>query len=235
MATPFEAVHLESEAEAKTSPPSSRGWMKKTAIVATLGLGVVAFLAMPGAKKCQSLDFGAFQGKSSLGVDAQMVLKADALKSVKKRSLAEKIVMKAMRSTGHKYSQHYEQHEVRSLPADPADAARQMLTKDEIIAYKKQKNADRMRKATNAYCAFNVLEAFVSVVGMGDDINAIIRTCPAPRDGESELACQVNGAILVTWVANAAAKLSYAASNCALNLNVDAVFRGRDRPCLRDG
>ncbi|CAE7282277.1 unnamed protein product [Symbiodinium natans] len=223
MAAPFEAVHLESDAEAKTSPPSSRGWMKKTAIVATLGLGVVAFLAMPGAKKCQSLDFGAFQGKSSLGVDAQMALKADALKSVKKRSLAEKIVMKAMRSTGHKYSQHYEQHEVRSLPADPADAARQMLTKDEIIAYKKQKNADRMRKATNAYCAFNVLEAFVSVVGMGDDINAIIRTCPAPRDGESELACQVNGAILVTWVANAAAKLSYAASNCALNLNVDAV------------
>ncbi|CAE7282296.1 unnamed protein product [Symbiodinium natans] len=223
MAAPFEAVHPESDAEAKTSPPSSRGWMKKTALVATLGLGVVAFLAMPGAKKCQSLDFGAFQGKSSLGVDAQMALKADALKSVKKRSLAEKIVMKAMRSTGHKYSQHYEQHEVRSLPADPADAARQMLTKDEIIAYKKQKNADRMRKATNAYCAFNVLEAFVSVVGMGDDINAIIRTCPAPRDGESELACQVNGAILVTWVANAAAKLSYAASNCALNLNVDAV------------
>ncbi|CAE7378622.1 SCN5A, partial [Symbiodinium sp. KB8] len=56
-----------------------------------------------------------------------------------------------------------------------------------------------------------------------DDINAIIRTCPAPRDGESELACQVNGAVLVTWVANAAAKLSYAATNCALNLNVDAV------------
>ena len=36
-------------------------------------------------------------------------------------------------------------------------------------------------------------------------------------------ACQVNGAVLVTWVANAAAKLSYAATNCALNLNVDAV------------
>ena len=41
-----------------------------------------------------------------------------------------------------------------------------------------------------------LVEAFVSAVGMGDDINAIIRTCPAPRDGESELACQVNGAIL---------------------------------------
>ena len=33
-------------------------------------------------------------------------------------------------------------------------------------------------------------QAFVSVVGMGDDINGMIRTCPPPRDGESELACQ---------------------------------------------
>ena len=128
-----------------------------------------------------------------------------------------------MKSTGRKYSKHFQQREVRALPADPADAAREMLTKDEIVAYKATRRQQRMRKATNAYCAFNVLEAFVSVVGMGDDINAIIRTCPAPRDGESELACQVNGAVLVTWVANAAAKLSYAATNCALNLNVDAV------------
>ena len=39
-------------------------------------------------------------------------------------------------------------------------------------------------------------QAFVSVVGMGDDINGIIRTCPAPRDGESELACQAGP----TWM-----------------------------------
>jgi hypothetical protein len=71
-------------------------------------------------------------------------------------------------------------------------------------------------------CSFNVLEAFVSAVGMGDDLNAIIRTCPPPRDGESELACQVNGAILVPWVGNLATKLALAASNCALSTNVDA-------------
>ena len=68
-----------------------------------------------------------------------------------------------------------------------------------------------------------LVEAFVSAVGMGDDINAIIRTCPAPRDGESELACQVNGAILGAWVGNLATKLALAASNCAITLNVDAV------------
>ncbi|CAE7667886.1 unnamed protein product, partial [Symbiodinium necroappetens] len=223
-APPSEAVHAESEDEAKNSPPSSRSWMKKAALVLTVGLGVVGFMSMPKARRfCQGLDLGAFQGKSNLGLDAEMALKADALKSIKKHSAAQKIVLKAMKSTGRKYSKHYEQREVRSLPADPADAARGMLTKSEIKTYKATRRQTRMRKATNAYCAFNVLEAFVSVVGMGDDINAIIRTCPPPRDGESELACQVNGAILVTWVANAAAKLSYAATNCALNLNVDAV------------
>jgi len=72
-------------------------------------------------------------------------------------------------------------------------------------------------------CVFNILEAFVSAVGMGDDINAIIRTCPPPRDGESELACQVNGAILGAWVGNLATKLALAASNCALSINVDAI------------
>ena len=71
-------------------------------------------------------------------------------------------------------------------------------------------------------CSFNVLEAFVSAGGMGDDLNAILLTCPPPRDGESELACQVNGAILVAWVGNLATKLALAASNCALSTNVDA-------------
>mmetsp|Transcript_23064 Transcript_23064/g.43358 ORF Transcript_23064/g.43358 Transcript_23064/m.43358 type:complete len:325 (+) Transcript_23064:3-977(+) len=58
---------------------------------------------------------------------------------------------------------------------------------------------------------------------MGDDINAIIRTCPPPRDGESELACQVDSGILVAWVGNIAVKLSLAASNCATTINVNAL------------
>eukprot|EP00439_Symbiodinium_sp_Y106_P004621 s13670_g1.t1 len=58
-----------------------------------------------------------------------MALKADALKGVKKHSAAETIVLKAMKSTGRKYSKHFQQREVRALPADPADAAREMLTK----------------------------------------------------------------------------------------------------------
>ncbi|OLP79360.1 hypothetical protein AK812_SmicGene40367 [Symbiodinium microadriaticum] len=196
----LQAVHVESEEEAKDSSTQSRGWVKKAALALALGFGIVGFMAMPKAtilayitaireaaprqkeddlsnrRFCNGLDLGAFQGKSNLGLDAQMALKADALKGVKKPSAAEKIVLKAMKSTGRKYSKHFQQREVRALPADPADAAREMLTKDEIVAYKATRREQRMRKArggggalvapklfqaqqaTNAYCAFNVLE-----------------------------------------------------------------------------
>ena len=83
---------------------------------------------------------------------------------------------------------------------------------------KRFRQGQKVKLAGKQECVFNVLEAFVSAVGMGDDINAIIRTCPAPRDGESELACQVNGAILGAWVGNLATKLALAASNCALSI-----------------
>merc|ERR1719277_2738956 len=67
------------------------------------------------------------------------------------------------------------------------------------------------------------MEAMTSVIGLGDDINAMVRTCPSPRDGASEIACQVNSGILVAWVGTIAAKLSLAASNCADTANIDAV------------
>ena len=49
MAAPqaFEAIHVESEGEAKNSPNTSRGWMKKAALALALGLGVLGFMAMP--------------------------------------------------------------------------------------------------------------------------------------------------------------------------------------------
>eukprot|EP00439_Symbiodinium_sp_Y106_P020353 s7018_g2.t1 len=159
----FEVVHVESEEEAKNSSSNARpAWMKKAAFVLAVGLGVVGFMALPKARRfCQGLDLDAFQGKSNLDLDTQMALKADALKSVRKHSAAQKIVLKAMKSTGRKYSKHFQQREVRALPADPADAAREMLTKDSDSEWQEMQKAGR---------------AFLSVVGMGDDINAIIRS-----------------------------------------------------------
>merc|ERR1719277_1050390 len=67
------------------------------------------------------------------------------------------------------------------------------------------------------------MEAMTSVIGLGDDINAMVRTCPSPRDGASEIACQVNSGVMIAFVGTVAAKLSLAASNCAETANIDAV------------
>ncbi|CAK9076446.1 Uncharacterized protein SCF082_LOCUS36853 [Durusdinium trenchii] len=120
-----------------------------------------------------------------------------------------------MKQAGHNAQKDWETHHVRKLDT--------LAVLKERQAIKDFRRGQHSKEAGHAECAFNILEAFVSVVGMGDDINGIIRTCPPPRDGESELACQVDSSILVAWVGNAAAKISLAASNCALTLNVDSV------------
>jgi len=196
--------------------------VKVSALAVALCLGAGA-LIWKNTVPCKPGSPGLLQAKFATDVDAQMALKVEGLRSVTNRSLADGIVMNAMKSAGKDYAKHYEAHQVRQLPGSPVDAARNMISVDEIKTYRAAKKAKRAREAKKAFCAFNVLEAFISVMGMGDDINAIIRTCPPPRDGESELACQVNGAILVGWVGNLAAKLSFAASNCAITTNVNAL------------
>ncbi|CAE7233524.1 cya1, partial [Symbiodinium pilosum] len=135
MAQPFEAVLVESEEETKEplqrpESPSARTWARAgeqksfslvqyVALVVAIGLGVVAVMAWPGTQKCQPLKFGDFQVKSDVDLDAQMTLKANALKSVTKRKLAEKIVMKAMKHTGRRFSNHFDKKQDRALPANP--------------------------------------------------------------------------------------------------------------------
>mmetsp|Transcript_13163 Transcript_13163/g.31404 ORF Transcript_13163/g.31404 Transcript_13163/m.31404 type:complete len:500 (+) Transcript_13163:98-1597(+) len=226
MSSNFQAVQLSDEevpgAETLLEQRPSRFSLKKVGLAVALGLGVVALgFAMP-SKRC-AVKLGAFQGLSEEDVNAKMVSKAMALKSIANRSMADNIVLKAMKDAGHDYAKHFEDTQVRTLPADPVAEARAMATYAQVKATIATKKQNSIKEAETIFCAFNIMEAFVSVVGMGDDINAIIRTCPAPRDGESELACQVDGGILVAWVGNAATKLAFAASNCAITTNVNAL------------
>ena len=193
--------------------PSSRKTM--IAAVATVTLGFAATFALANnafSRNCS--DVGALQGKSAVDLDAAMSsTSAKLVQAVKmNQSMADSTVMNAMLQAGHKAQTDWEKTHIRKLP-----------TIQTIKAVKGFRQTQKAELAETQECSFNVLEAFVSAVGMGDDINAIIRTCPAPRDGESELACQVNGGILGAWVGNLAAKLALAASNCAVTLNVDAV------------
>ncbi|CAK9035364.1 unnamed protein product [Durusdinium trenchii] len=193
----------------------NRGWphVKKTFGVVGALLVVFGLASMRFSNQCINLN--ALQGKTELNVDDAILKTTKKLLKVKNRSLAESTVLKAMKKAGHDAQKDWEEHHVRKLDTLAVLKDRQ--------AIKDFRRGQHNKEAGHAECAFNILEAFVSVVGMGDDINGIIRTCPPPRDGESELACQVDASILVAWVGNAAAKISLAASNCALTLNVDSV------------
>ena len=214
--TDFNRVNDASDLEIDQSFQPKRSTVKKMAVaVATAMVVCVGILALSTngfSRNCSNI--GALQGKSALDLDSAIRSTSEKLiQAVKNnQTVADETVMKAMVKAGHKIQDHWEKHHIRKL--------------DTLTIFRKVKGFRQDQKAAiagRAECAFNVLEAFVSAVGMGDDINAIIRTCPPPRDGESELACQVNGAILGAWVGNLATKLALAASNCALNLNVDAV------------
>ncbi|CAK9110757.1 Uncharacterized protein SCF082_LOCUS51433 [Durusdinium trenchii] len=187
--------------------------VKKTLCVAGVLLAVVGLGSLRFSNQCLNLD--ALQGKSEAQMDEALLKTRKKLLEVKNRSLAEKTILKAMQKAGHDAQKDWEEHHIRKLDTLTVLKDRQ--------AIKDFRRGQHNKEAGHAECAFNILEAFVSVVGMGDDINGIVRTCPPPRDGESELACQVDASILVAWVGNAAAKISLAASNCALSLNVDSV------------
>eukprot|EP00913_Durusdinium_trenchii_P007444 g6998.t1 len=228
--------HICDASERVNFPRFSSGTKRVVGFVAVI-LGVLALGSMRYSKQCVNLN--GLQGKSEVQMDAAIRQTAEKLMkgpAAKNRTLAEDTVLRAMKKAGHAAQKDWEdclrwgwdgwglgwgfifpqtEHHIRKLDT--------LATLKDIQAVKDFRRGQHNEEAGNAECAFNVLEAFVSVVGMGDDLNGIVRTCPPPRDGESELACQVDASILVAWVGNLAAKISLAASNCALTLNVDSV------------
>ena len=173
-------LETESGSEPELVQRQSGRYVKKTLAVAGVLLAVAGVASMRFNNQCVNLD--ALQGKSEVEVDSAILKATNKLLKVKNRSLAQSTVVKAMAKAGKDVQQKWEEHHLRKL-----DALKVVETKQAIDEY----NQDEKNEiATNVECSFNVLEAFVSVVGMGDDINGIIRTCPPPRDGESELACQ---------------------------------------------
>ena len=206
--------NLEDGSELEADVSLMKRSTKKTALALATAMVVcvgIFTLSTNGFSSCSNV--GALQGKSSLDLNSAIRTTSEKLiRAAKNQTLADETVMKAMVKAGRKVRDHWEKHHIRKLDT--------LMTIRRVKGFRQRQKAEL---AEMAECSFNVLEAFVSVVGMGDDINAIIRTCPAPRDGESELACQVNGAILGAWVGNLATKLALAASNCALSLNVDAI------------
>ena len=209
----FSHVHPESGSDQELVQNGGCPHVKKTLGMIGVLLVVFGLASMRFSNQCINLN--SLQGKTELNVDDAILKTTKKLLKVKDHSLAESTVLKAMKQAGHNAQKDWEKHHVRKLDTLAVLKGRQ--------AIRDFRRGQHSKEAGHVECAFNILEAFLSVVGMGDDINGIIRTCPPPRDGESELACQVDSSMLVAWVGNAAAKISLAASNCALTLNVDSV------------
>ena len=159
--------------------------MKKTLALAGVLLAVVGVASMRFNNQCVNLD--ALQGKSGGG---GRFCNSEGHEQAVEGEEPQPCRIHGGEGYGQgrqDVQQKWEEHHLRKL-----DALTVVETKQAIDEY----NQDEKNEiATNVECSFNVLEAFVSVVGMGDDINGIIRTCPPPRDGESELACQAGSGL----------------------------------------
>ncbi|CAK9009884.1 Beta-adaptin-like protein C [Durusdinium trenchii] len=81
---------------------------------------------------------------------------------------------------------------------------------------------ERSENFRQAFCVFNVAETIDSLGGTGIDVDAIVRTCPEPRNDISDFACAVNAETLAEMVGTAATWLSSAVSTCDTFPNVGA-------------
>ncbi|CAJ1364459.1 unnamed protein product [Effrenium voratum] len=202
------------ESGSSSDAPEARRWPRRiwtAAAVAAVGLvGLAGLASVRLHKRCNNL--GALQGKFEEDVNEAMLTSRRKLMAVEDQGKADEIVLNAMKSSGKEGKKEWERHQIRTLDT--------LATVKAVQNYKRQEG---LAVAGTAQCSFNVLEAFVSAVGLGVDLEAIVRTCPEPRDAESEVACQVNGAFVGVWVGNLATKLALGASFCASSLNVDAI------------
>jgi len=174
-------------------------------LVTLLGL---VFLNMPGPCSKRFVSEADLEQRKVV-----LVLKGEQQQAIGKLnvSMARDSMARAMKAAGTEAEHKWEQaHPLRKLP-------------NAIQEHKAANTAKELKDAGTAQCIFNVAEAWASVYGMGVSLAGIIKTCPPPRDGVSEFACQVDSTFLIAWVGVIAAKLSLAASNCAQNLNVDAI------------
>ncbi|CAE7560705.1 yvaG [Symbiodinium natans] len=146
--------------------------------------------------------FTAF-GKMENGVDrrSEVISLSESLQS------AKALVFNAINAASKRGP-----HELRELDPLPT-----------ILAVKK---SQKMRSANIVTCSFDAVEAFFSAMGLGDDINGMVRVCPDPRPYRSEVACQVDSGMLIFWAGNLASKLASAVSNCEDSVSVGGGWVG---------
>ncbi|CAE8629931.1 unnamed protein product [Polarella glacialis] len=210
-----------SELEVPQVSRGPRGWRLTHVGAVAFGLATTMLLGLAVTKARNPCSNGLLATgnvpEEKLAVNAEIQMKAVTrkLNEITSKSEADELVSRAMTAAGKEQKAKWQKRQLAILPA----------VFQEIQDYKDNQSAAdtalSLQRAGRAQCIFNVMEATTATFALGDDINAMIRVCPAPRGGESELACQVDAGILVGYIGLIAAKLSLAAANCAESIEVN--------------
>jgi len=189
---------------------------KKTVTAMTLGsLAVVLLVGVVWFRTRCTHDYLNLQDTVEMDATGKFQALSDRLKGVTSKSVAEKVVHRALTTGSDKIVAKWE-----ATKGQHAEAPTRKLPNSFIP------NGDHDTKGTQqgtAQCIFNVMEAMTATIALGDDINGMARVCRPPRPADSEIACQVDSGLMVAYIGLIAAKLSLAASNCAETANIDAV------------
>ncbi|CAE8642886.1 unnamed protein product [Polarella glacialis] len=216
-----------SELEVPQVSRGPRGWRLTNVGAVALGLATTMLLGLAVMKARNPCSNGLLatgnvpEEKLAVNAENQMRAVTRKLNEITSKSEADEMVSRAMMAAGKEQKAKWQKRHLATLPA----------VFQEIQQYKDNKKAAdtalNLQRAGRAQCIFNVMEATTATFALGDDINAMIRVCPAPRGPESELACQVDAGILVAYIGLIAAKLSLAAANCAesteVNQKIDSI------------
>ncbi|CAE8584941.1 unnamed protein product [Polarella glacialis] len=216
-----------SELEVPQVSKGPRGWRLTNVGAVALGLATTMLLGLAVMKARNPCSNGLLatgnvpEEKLAVNAENQMRAVTRKLNEITSKSEADEMVSRAMMAAGKEQKAKWQKRHLATLPA----------VFQEIQQYKNNKTAAdtalNLQRAGRAQCIFNVMEATTATFALGDDINAMIRVCPAPRGPESELACQVDAGILVAYIGLIAAKLSLAAANCAesteVNQKIDSI------------
>jgi len=183
--------------------------------LAALACGLLAlavgFAWLRSARTC-SKALGASWAEEKVELDGEGQMRAVAwkLNAVSSTSAAQRMVEKAKKVA--REAAHQRDAEGGQFAATPR------LLPNSFV-----QPPEKGQAQGTAQCIFNVMEAMTATIGLGNEINGMVRVCPSPRDSASELACQVDSGVMIAFVGTVAAKLSLAASNCAETANIDAV------------
>mmetsp|Transcript_13331 Transcript_13331/g.25091 ORF Transcript_13331/g.25091 Transcript_13331/m.25091 type:complete len:640 (+) Transcript_13331:80-1999(+) len=190
---------------------------------------IVLFIADPCQAPLRSL-FNATP--LQLSEETKMEFASRKLRNVKSKAEADELVAKAMAAAKTERALHYKSRKHAVLPpsrdlqnnpffhfhnkalwADAQALKVQAKGRDALLAIR-DPDIKQQENFRQAFCVFNSVETIDSIGGTALDVEAMVHTCPEPRNDVGDFSCAVNSETLAEMVGSAATWLSNAVSTC---------------------